>query len=177
MIAAPAQLHPNSWVFVRVFHILCGQLGFVLSSNMFFYFFEYKKSKHTSWASVRGVKGRALLTLFQSLYKSFKGKFVKVQKFECSPDLLEGFPLYWSSHLQCQPSRSPEDLDSNELSDCKKLDDLGIIFETSILLKLEYRPNDLKVYIGTYFYYFSSSIRTSHCTIIPSCFYNGPPLL
>jgi len=50
MKVTPTQLHPNSWVFVRAFHILCGQLNIVPSSNMFFYFFEYKISKRTSWA-------------------------------------------------------------------------------------------------------------------------------
>jgi len=38
----PAQLHPNSWAFVRAFYILCNQFGFVLTSYMFFYFLNLK---------------------------------------------------------------------------------------------------------------------------------------
>jgi len=104
------------------------------------------------------VKGRAILTLFQSSYKSFKDKFIKIQKSDPHSELLEGFPLYWSSHPQSQQSLSPDDLESSEFNDCKKLDDLGIVFETSILLKLEFRPNDLRVYIGipSYCYLFLS---------------------
>jgi len=152
MNVAPAQLHPNSWAFVRAFYILCCQLNFVPSATMFFYFFEYKPSKRTSWASVSGAKGRAILTLFQSSYKSFKGRFIKIQKTDQNPDFFEGFPLYWSSNPQSQQTRSPDNLERNEFNDYKNLDDLGIVFETSILLKLEFQPHDLKVNIGTYFY-------------------------
>jgi len=122
---------------------------------MFFYFFEYKPSKQTSWASVSEAKGWAILTLFQSSYKSFKDKFIKIQKADHDPDFFEGFPLCWSSNSQSQQSRSPDNLESNEFNDYKKLEDLGIVFETSILLKLEFQPHDLRVYISTHFYWFS----------------------
>jgi len=122
---------------------------------MFFYFFEYKTSKRTSWAFISGAKDRAILTLFQSSYKSFKGKFIKIQKADHNPDFFEGFPLYCTSNPQSQQSLSPDNLESNEFNDCKNLDDLGIVFETSILLKLEFQLHDLKVYIGTHFYWFS----------------------
>jgi len=93
---------------------------------MFFYFFEYRISKRTSWAIVSGVKVRGILSLFQSSYKTFKGKFIKIQKSDCNPSLLEGFPLYWLSQPQSQLPRSPHDLDPNELIDCQTLDNLGI---------------------------------------------------
>jgi len=72
------------------------------------------------------------------IFTTFKEKFIKVQKSDHSPDLLEGFPVYWSPHLQCQASLSLEDLESSELSDYKKLDELGILFETPVLLRLEF---------------------------------------
>ncbi|KAK7354012.1 hypothetical protein VNO80_19468 [Phaseolus coccineus] len=56
-------------------------------------------------------------------------------------------PHFTTLPLQCQPSQSPEDLDNSELSDCKILEDIGVLFETLVLLKLKYRPNDLKAYI------------------------------
>jgi len=39
---APAQLHPNSWAFVRTFAILCDHLGHPPSMDVFLYFFEMK---------------------------------------------------------------------------------------------------------------------------------------
>jgi len=151
MNISPAQLHPNSWAFLRAFHILCDQFGILPNPNMLFFFFEFKTCKRTSWASLSSVKDRAILTLFQSSYKSFKGKFVKVLQSDQNPSLLERVPLYWSSHPHTQTACSPDDLATNELNDCEKLDGLGLVFDTSILLNLKSRPNDLQVYIGTYF--------------------------
>ena len=39
---APAQLHPNSWAFVRAFSILCHHFGHLPSVDVFLYFFEVK---------------------------------------------------------------------------------------------------------------------------------------
>jgi len=36
---APAQLHPNSWVFVKSFKITCKALGIVPTLGKVFYFF------------------------------------------------------------------------------------------------------------------------------------------
>ena len=38
----PAQLHPNSWAFMRAFSILCCSLGLTPSVDIFLYFFEVK---------------------------------------------------------------------------------------------------------------------------------------
>ena len=40
---ALAQLHPNSWAFVRGFQILCGYLGVPSFVDVFLHFFEVKK--------------------------------------------------------------------------------------------------------------------------------------
>ena len=39
---APAQLHPNSWAFVRAFAILCCSLSLTSSVDVFLYIFEAK---------------------------------------------------------------------------------------------------------------------------------------
>jgi len=39
---APAQLHPNSWAFVRAFGILCNHFEHTPSVDVFLYFFEAK---------------------------------------------------------------------------------------------------------------------------------------
>lgn len=38
--AAPSQLHPNGWAFMRAFEILCGYHGITPTCSMFFYFFQ-----------------------------------------------------------------------------------------------------------------------------------------
>jgi len=162
MNVAPAQFHPNSWPFVRAFQIPCVHFDITPTANVFFFFFKYRASKRTSWASLNGIPGRGLLSLFQSSYKMFKGKFLKVH----APELLERFPLYWSPRPQCQ-SPHPDNVNNSELDDCKKLDDLGTIFETFVLLRLESRPSDIKVYIGTYpLHYTSSSFLMSLLTLL-----------
>ena len=72
---APAQLHPNSWAFVRGFQILCGYLGVPSSVDVFLHFFEVKKQGKSLWMSFSGVAGRIILTLFQNSFKGWKGKF------------------------------------------------------------------------------------------------------
>jgi len=66
---APAQVHPNSWAFIRAFEILCGYLGILPSVDVFLHFFEVKKQGKSLWVSFSGVAGRILLTLFQNSYK------------------------------------------------------------------------------------------------------------
>jgi len=75
---ALAQLHPNSWAFVKAFAILCNHLGHTPSVDVFLHFFEAKSPGKKLWVSFNGVVGRLLLTLFQQSYKGFKGKFFKV---------------------------------------------------------------------------------------------------
>jgi len=62
---APAQLHPNSWAFVRAFSILCQHFGHLQSVDVFLYFFEAKNPGRKLWVSFNGVAGRVLLTLFR----------------------------------------------------------------------------------------------------------------
>lgn len=92
---APAQLHPNSWAFVRAFHILCTHLGIVPSTNMFFYFFESKTSGCSSWTFISTFNNRVLVTEYQSSYKHFKRKLLKICSSPNRPNILEGFHLYW----------------------------------------------------------------------------------
>jgi len=49
MNTAHAQLHPNSWAFVRGFQILCGYLGIPPSVDVFLHFFEVKKQGKSLW--------------------------------------------------------------------------------------------------------------------------------
>jgi len=95
---APAQLHPNSWAFVRAFAILCHSLGHTPSMDAFLFFFEAKSPGKKLWVSFNSVAGRVLLTLFQQSYKGFKKNFFKVRSNRRDPALLDGFPLYWAEN-------------------------------------------------------------------------------
>jgi len=107
---APAQLHPNSWAFVRAFAILCYSLDLTLSIDTFLFFFEVKDPGKKLWVSFNGVAGRVLLTLFQQSYKGFKKNFFKIRSNRRDPSLLDGFPLYWTEKPILQRPRSLEDL-------------------------------------------------------------------
>ena len=93
---APAQLHANSWAFVRAFSIFCHHFGHQPSVDVFLYFFEAKSLGQKLWVGFNGVFGSVLLTLFQQSYKGFKGKFFKIRCNKNNPSLLDGFPLYWT---------------------------------------------------------------------------------
>ena len=92
---APAQLHPNSWAFVRAFQIICAHLGLPASVDVFLFLFEAKNPGDRLWVSLNGIAGRSILSIFQQSYKDWKGKFVKVCQNDQDPSLLDGFPLYW----------------------------------------------------------------------------------
>jgi len=145
---APAQLHPNSWAFVRAFSILCDHFGHTPSVDVFLSFFEAKSPGKKLWVNFNGVTGRVLLTLFQQSYKGFKGKFFKIRCSKSDLTLLDGFPLYWVKESGLKKSRNLEDLPTREREVCTFFSYLGAVFSTVELLKLEYNPKALKGYIG-----------------------------
>jgi len=91
---APAQLHPNSWAFVRAYQIICAHLGHPASVDVFLYLFEAMNPGDRLWVSHNGVAGRSILSIFQQSYKDWKGKFVRVRCNDRDPSLLDGFPLF-----------------------------------------------------------------------------------
>ena len=107
---AHAQLHPNSWAFIWGFIILCSQLDISLTIEVFLYFIELKYSSHQLWVSLNDASRRGLLTLFQSSYKNFKNRFIKVCASAGDLSLLDGFPLYWTPNPWFYSARRLEDL-------------------------------------------------------------------
>ena len=164
---APAQLHPNDWAFVRALAILCKHLGFTHSMDVFLYFFEAKSPGKKLWVSLNGVAGRALLTLFEQSYKGFKGKFLRVCCTAHDPTLLDGFPLYWVGKLKFKKPRGLEELTPPNRELCQLLSSLGVVFNTTQLIKLEFNPKNLKGYIGITFCLYLAFI----CALI-SCDYS-----
>ena len=142
---ASAQLHPNSWAFIRAFIVLCSQLDISPTVEVFLYFFEAKHTISKLWMS----HVRALLNLFQCSYKNFKGKFVKVQASIGDPTLLDGFRLYWTPEPNFQSARRLEDLSPKDQGICEFWTSLKVVFDTSYLLTKEYFLGALKAYTGT----------------------------
>ena len=146
---APAQLHPNSWAFVRGFQILCGYLGIPSSVDVFLHFFEVKKQGKSLWMSFSGVAGRIILSLFQNSFKGWKGKFFKVRATKFDPTALEGFPLYWSEKPISAKALALDDLAPYDRDVCKALAGFGVVFDTAKLIANEFNAHGLSTYFGT----------------------------
>ena len=113
------------------------------------YFFEAKHSGRQPWVSLNGVPERGLLTLFQSSYKKFKGRFIKVRASTGDPSLLDDFPLYWTPNHWFQSARHLEDLPPRDQGICEFLVNLKVVFDTPTLLTKKYLLGALNAYIGT----------------------------
>jgi len=144
----PAQLHPNSWAFIRAFDILYGHFGHSPSVDVFLHFFEAKNPGKNLWVSFSGIAGRVILNLFQQSYKGFRGKFFRVCNSEADPTALDGFPLYWVGKLKPKKAKTLDELSSADREVCQVLASLGVIFNTAELIKNEYDPAALTRYIG-----------------------------
>jgi len=154
---APAQLHPNSWAFVRAYQIICAHLGHPASVDVFLFLFEAKNPGDRLWASLNGVAGRSTLSIFQQSYKDWKGKFVRVCCNNQDPTLLDGFPLYWvnkgkkESKDNFRRARGPEkmgELDKDLCNFWKGVASSNITMATSSIIAYEFHESQLDFHIG-----------------------------
>ena len=145
---APAQLHPNSWAFIRAFSTLFSHFGCYPSVDVFLDFFEAKSPRKNLRVSFSGIAGRIILTLFQQSYKGFRGKFFRVCSSEADPTALDGFPLYWVGELKLRKAKTLDELTSVDREVCQVLASLGVVFNTVELIKHEYDPVVLTRYIS-----------------------------
>ena len=76
---ALAQLHPNSWAFIRAFKILCSQIDILPTVEVFLYFFEAKYSGYQLWVSLNGA-----LEELCSPSSNHHTKFLKVNSLKSS---------------------------------------------------------------------------------------------
>jgi len=152
---APAQLHPNSWAFIRAYQILCSHLGLPASVDVFLFLFEAKNPGDRLWISLNGIAGRSIFTIFQQSYKDWKGKFVKVRTNEEDPTLLDGFPLYWvhkGDAKDCfRRPRSPETMGALDRDLCHfwhRVAAANTAFPTPAIIAHEYLKDQLEAHIG-----------------------------
>ena len=154
---AAAQLHPNSWAFVRAFQIMCDHLGLPASVDVFLFLFEAKHPGDRLWVSLNGIAGRSILSIFQQSYEDWKGKFVQVRPNDKDASLLDGFPLYWvnkgnkeskGSFRRPRSSDSMGALDKDLCFFWKSVADANITFLTTTLISYEFFEDQLEVRIG-----------------------------
>ena len=154
---APAQLHPNSWAFVRAFQIMCAHLGLLASVDVFLFLFEAKNPGDHLWISLNGITGRSILSIFQQSYKDWKGIFVKVCANDQDPSLLDGFPLYWvhkgnkDTKESFRRPRSPDNMGELDRDLClfwRSVAAANITFPTSSIISFEFFEDQLEAHIG-----------------------------
>ena len=146
--AAPAQLYPNNWAFVKAFDILFGFLGCAPSVDIFLHFFEVKRQRNNLWVTLSNFPGRVLLTPFQHSFTGWKGKFFKVCCSNLVPSALDSFPLYWVRETRALKSRPLKRLPLNDQEVCRILAGAGG-FDAAALISLEYNAEALEKYICT----------------------------
>ena len=100
----------------------------VPTANVLFYF-ESRVYKRKLWISI-----------------SIKTNFVKIRAFKRCSFLLDGFPLYWFPTPHPQGARSLNELDEVERKNCLFLEKLGVMFNRTTLIKLEFQALELKAY-------------------------------
>jgi len=150
----PAQLHPNSWAFVRAYQIICAHLGHPASVDVFLFLFEAKNPGDCLWVSLNGIVGRSILSIFQQSYKDWKDKFVCVCRNDQDPTLLDGFPLYWVNKGKkdnFMRARSPEkmgELDKDLCNFWKGVASSNITLATSSIITYEFHESQLNFHIG-----------------------------
>jgi len=144
--AAPAQLYPNSWAFVKAFDILFGFLGCAPSVDIFLHFFEVKRQRNNLWVTLSNVPGRVLFTLFQNSFTGWKGRFFKICCFDLVPFALDGFPLYWVRETRALKSKPFKKLALNDQVVCRILAEAGG-FDSATLISLEFNAGTLEKYI------------------------------
>ena len=143
----PAQLHPNSWAFVKAFGILCGYFGQPFSVDIFLHFFEVKKQGKSLWVSFSGIARRVLLSLFQQSYKGWRGKLFRVSCTEHDHTALDGLPLHWVKEVKLTKPKTLDELPSTDREVCQILASVGVL-DTAELIAREYDSEALTKYIS-----------------------------
>jgi len=75
---APTQLHPNSWMYVRAFQILCVALDLTPIVPLFLHHYLTQQDKKIGWLSLVSQPGNHLFNPYSSSYKHFEDTFIKI---------------------------------------------------------------------------------------------------
>jgi len=89
---APSQIHPNSWVIVRAFEILCPFFNIWPSVPVFLFFFQMKLTGKIGWVFLNSVS-KKLFEFDSNVFRHLKDHFFKVLAFDVVAD---GLPLMFN---------------------------------------------------------------------------------
>jgi len=102
---APTQLHPNTWVFVQAFRLVCDVFRLSPTPSTFLSYYTSHPAKLALWHLLVGRSGNVLFDSFSTSYKNFKEKFLMVfirlegVKYFFDEVGRSKFPLSWTSKL------------------------------------------------------------------------------
>jgi len=74
---APTQLHPNSWVALQAFRVLCRLFKLEPTPESFLYYYNTRSSTPVSWLSLSSRPGNIRFAAFTTSYKNFKERYFK----------------------------------------------------------------------------------------------------
>jgi len=75
---ATTQLHPNSWAYMKAFHVLCQSVYLQPSPYVFLYFYDTRPRQPTTWLSLISRPSISRLVAFSQSFKHFKDGYFKV---------------------------------------------------------------------------------------------------
>jgi len=99
---APTQLHPNSWVILQAFRVLCHVFKFEPTPESFLYYYNTHPSTPVSWLSLSIQPGNVRFAAFTTSYKNFKENYFKIFVEPDGRDLFYNadettkFPFHWT---------------------------------------------------------------------------------
>nr|KYP67970.1 hypothetical protein KK1_021587 [Cajanus cajan] len=144
--AAPSQLHPNSWDFLRAFQVLCTMLGMEVSLRVFLSFYQLKSGVPPYGVlSLNGGKDGGLFTLYSQSYKNYRQEFFWVALVDVDPSEdgafyfggLPKFPFYWCPDPSGFNRVDPSQLTAPEVAAVEDLKALPRPLDVKLILSLE----------------------------------------
>jgi len=88
---ALTQLHPNYWVTLQAFRLICDAFRLMLSPQSFLFYYNSHSTNPVGWLSLTSRPGNIIFKPFTSSYKKFKERYYKML---IEPD---GKPYFYDS--------------------------------------------------------------------------------
>jgi len=100
----PSQLHPNTWVSLQTFRLICDMFCLFPTPTTFLSYYTSHPTDPVSWLSLIIRPVNTLFSPYTTSYKNFKGKFFKLfVESEGMGLFFDGvgrskFPMYWTQN-------------------------------------------------------------------------------
>ncbi|RDX92462.1 hypothetical protein CR513_25397, partial [Mucuna pruriens] len=98
------QLHPNGWVSLQAFKVVCLALTMIPLALVFLSHYTVRVRKKVDWVSLAPLPNSSLFTAYTASYKGFKSRFVKIKAVNGASFCFDPrpMPLYWRLPLKAQ---------------------------------------------------------------------------